>query len=280
MAIQDRPKHDEISEHELLDVIIGRVKEFLRRYGLHVVLAVAVIALVGVLLKKAGERRVRRDIEAWKAMANLESTSRLREVYPYDPGRAEPVRAEMMQVCRGILEDQPGSTAAPWAKLKLAGLHAIGQEWPDATALYRQIIEDQPDSVVARLANSGLAATLEETGRYGEAAALYKELSGGKTGYDMFAAARCYELAGKSEAARKIYDRLANVENMPALAAAARARRMEIDEGNPLTPPPALMLPRSRPPTPPDEGTEEPPADTAEVTIEAVPSDTEPDEGL
>jgi len=269
--VQQDTGRKELSEHELLDLAIERVRRFLRENGLHLLVALVTVIAALVAARTIAARRDASKLKAWSALAADGPVSYLYRTYAMDPDWTEQRRVEMMADCREIIDEHGRSKAVPWAMLRLAALHVLGEELDDASKTYESVMKEYGGTVCADSAREGLATVLEDMGDYTRAAGLYEEIAAERGTRFLMAAARCYEMAGELESAESTYSEVVEAAQTPELPRLARQRLRALDEGKPLGPPPALRRPRPLPPPIP-EGTE-PGAEGAE-TPEHGPSET------
>ena len=250
-----QPEQHHLSDHELLGLMLGKTRAFLRKNGLHVLTAVCLLLLAVYAIRAYSARREVARIDAWKTLSSQESVADLGRLGASSPENAAYVAQrsdELIEQCRRIIADTPGSGAAPWARIKLAGLLSLNRKWDEAAATYRDVIERYPDTPFAQMARPALAATLEDQSKYADAANLYEQLAEKEAVY-WLSAARCRELQGEGNAARDIYNRLADPAQPAGLREAAEARLVALRNGEILTPPPPLDRPKPPTFTPPEE---------------------------
>lgn len=251
------------SDQEIIDHILAAVKPFLLKNGLHIALAVLVVVVAVVLFRTRGYRHERWTNDGWDAVAAVPDSAFL---FIYQPEQTDVLRRTAIEQCRLILEEGPETGATPWLLLKIANLHASGEEWSAAIETYNRLIGQYGDSLAADMAREGLGVALEEAGRYDEAAKVYETLAEGGTQRYLLHAGRSRELAGQVPAAEADYRRMLDGDVAGELQSVAKARLAELAAGHALRPPP-----EPRPPSPVET---EPPAGAPGAEPLAVPKDT------
>jgi len=226
---------------DALTLIVERLKAFFVKNVLHIALAIAVLLVIGVVVRTYMLRRGTVTTLQWQRLGELSGTA-FPSMLPKD--QAEAVREAAIKQCRAILADEPETSATPWVLLKLGGLLAAKQEWAQAAETFERLIRDYPESEAARIARPSLCATLEAMGRYKEAAEAYQKLADQGRSHYLLDVGRCRELAGDAEAARRAYSALDDSDAPAELRALARARLGQIAEGRLLTPPPEPKRPK------------------------------------
>lgn len=276
----------ELSDHELLDIMAAKGRDLLRRHGLHVLFGIAVILLVVVFFQWLGARREEKQVAGQKALATQQPLAVLEQQIAMTGWTQGVQRSydEMVKNCLDIIGEGPSTASAAWARLRLAHLYGMKQDWDKAEEQYDAVLSAQDEPALANAALAGKAAVTEELAAtafddqgnvdeqrqaelFVEAAAIYKEL-GKSLRFYLADAGRCLEMAGKVDEARSLYSSLAEDEDgdsQAAFFAEERLKAISRGERYILTPPPRVAAPTVAQPTMPDYG---------DIDID-VPADTE-----
>jgi tetratricopeptide (TPR) repeat protein len=116
------------------------------------------------------------------------------------------------QLAQDVAKTFPGTPSGTDA-LRIAGDDAFWRgNWKDAIADYNAYLAKRGSGLIPDAVRRSLAYALESNSQYAEAAALYEKLVGvfdrESSGELLFAAARCYNAAGKPDEAKKRYQRI------------------------------------------------------------------------
>jgi predicted negative regulator of RcsB-dependent stress response len=273
----DKKAFHELSDHELLDIMITRTRTFLRAHGVHVLFALAVLLLIVVVVQTIVAKRQAADIKGHQVLSDQRPVSLLTTAYARPTPAVEQDRLDMMEQCRQIIEEHGSSSAAPWARMRLAQLLALRQEWEKAAAQYEAVIAGYENETLRNAARAGLASVREDLGEFEEAAALYAQVATSLPVY-LVDAGRCYEMAGNLDGARAAYAELETADVPDSVKARAENRLKAIKRGGRYvySPPPKVDIQISEP-SPPDLSQfapEETPIDTG--APEDTPADGSP----
>jgi len=225
------PRPDE----DILGPLVEKLKAFVWKNGLHVLLVAGVI-VIAVLTVRIWQLHARaRTLSQWATLGRLAQTPFLM-LYP--PDQAGEMRQAALAECNDILNSQKKTSATPWIRLQMANLLASGGQWAEAARAYERILEDYPHKPVAEVARQGLAVALEATGQYDQAGALYERLAETGPARYLVDAGRCRELAGDVPAARAAYEKALRGDITADLRAPAEARLARLAAGRLLSLPP------------------------------------------
>ena len=249
------------SGEDALANVLAKTRILLNRHG-RAILVAAVAALI-VLLGYRGYRNkaLSEQVESWEALAALPS------VQPefLEPEEADERLREVIQRCRGILDERWKTDATPWVMLRLANAQRSAGLYKDAQEICRQLAEQYPSHYATGVAAASRAALLEETGQFGEAALAYEELARLRREGSAYwpDAGRNWEMAGDKDAAVRAYEMVADKEGFTVAA----SRLKNLTAGRPLL---------TAPPPPPEPSAEEvPPGEHAEPGQEPTQGGTE-----
>jgi len=265
--MQTQHSEDFLPEHELLARMLEQAKGYARRYGLHVVLAIGIVIVATTVVRTRAANRAKHLAQEWRTVTDLPETV----FVPYNVPEAEQRMKVAMQSGRALLQDMPETKATPWLRLKLAHLEAFGGQWDAAASSYEQVMQRYEGTQAAEIARIARASVLEQKGEYAEAAGLFEQAAETGLPRHLFDAARCRELAGDADGARRQYEAYLASENVNEnLRRLAEGRIADIAAGEPLsTPPTPKPLEMKQPEA--EEPTLTPEADTA------APVEPEPD---
>jgi tetratricopeptide (TPR) repeat protein len=257
-----------LSDHEVLLNLVDRASDFLKKNGLHILVAVLVIALAAVLLRTAYFRRVAQANIAWSVLAALpESPALSDDLTMGDPAGAAGERQNGIAECRRLLEG-PETSATPWLLYKLGNLQAAARDWESAVSAYERLLRDYPDSGAADAAQAAMATALEDAGDYRRAAPAYERAASVVADLYLVDAGRAWELAAEAASAERCYNAALAAGLDPRLEELVTGRLREVREGNLLSAPPPRPVPDEADQS--DLGPLLVPADTA-----AAPADSE-----
>ncbi len=235
MTTQQHPKGH--PEQEILERTWQRVEPFLRQNWLHIILGVALLIAAGAGWRAYRYRREAQSYEAWTTLGTV--TPGLLLQLGVDSAEAEELRQEAILQLQRLIDSGPDSSAEPWAMVELGGLYAAGREWGQAAATYAQLVRRYPDSMAAQVAAPNWAAALEGLGEYAEAAKKYDQLARQESPLYWLHAARCLELAGEAQEARRRYELfLDEGPDEPQVVQLAKARLADVEQGRLLPAPP------------------------------------------
>jgi len=240
-----RPKREEAErpEPETLAHFMEKVKAFLLKNGLHMILIVGIVAVAVLGLRILSLRRTTRVLTQWDAVSSYpELTSIL-----YGTQNVGTLREIAVKQCQAILETGQKTTATPWVMLKLGDLYTFGDEWAAAEEAYRRLISEYPQSQAAGWAKPALAVCTEQLGKYADAATAYEQLAEGGAAQHLYDAGRCRELSGDLTGAEADYRKLLTKEPAKELREETEGRLTALAQGRPLTAPPELKLPKPAP---------------------------------
>ena len=179
--------------------------------------------VVAILMVVFGSMGYARYMEARKARA-LDALAEAQILKSSDK------LAEAIDQCRRIIEEFGGTENAGEALVMLGELHLETGAYEDARVSFRRYLEKYSDDETMMHASvEGIAASLEQEGQYEEAAAERRSFA--ERHRDslfapraLFEAARCSELAGRPDQARKTLQQLLDAYPESQLARKARAR--------------------------------------------------------
>jgi tetratricopeptide (TPR) repeat protein len=234
MADEDRAE-EQLPEHEALLRIWEHVRQFVARYGLHILIAAGVAALAGTVYRIHVLRGQERVASQWQMLTAMPDAT----LAALTSDRAE--AQKLIEQCRDMLGNQPRSSATPWIMLKMGNLEAFSGQWNEAANTYAWVVREYPGNPVAGVARMAEACALEQVGRYKDAAALYEKAAQGGPLRALYDAGRCLELSGDLEGARKEYELfLKEKEVTGELRAVVESRLAELASGKPLAAPPQI----------------------------------------
>jgi tetratricopeptide (TPR) repeat protein len=230
-------------ERDELAIVVERVKHLFWKNGLHIALVASLLVLGAWALRYHELRGSTREMEDWQELLALPDNAQLAASAQQDAVLAEVRRNEAIAACRRIATSRPGTSARPWALLRLGGFLAGAGRWDEARVAYGELMRGASDSAAAEAARPAYAAVLEGMCRYAEAAARYRELAREGLTVHMFDAARCLELAGQAREAEQAYRQVLESESDEFLWPLAQARLAAMARGELLTlPSPAAGL--------------------------------------
>lgn len=137
---------------------------------------------------------------------------------------------EAMDQCRLVLEEFGGTESAGKALVMLGQLHTEAGAYEEARGSFRTYLEKySDDDATIHTSVEGIAASLEEEGKYEEAAAertafVEKHPDSLFAPRALFEAARCAELAGQPDRARRVLQQLLDTYPEVQIARKAKAR--------------------------------------------------------
>ncbi len=225
------PRPDE----DILGPLVEKLKAFVWKNGLHVLLVAGVIVIAVLTVRVWQLHATARTLSQWATLGRLSQTPFLM-LYP--PDQAMEMRQAALAECSQILDSQKKTSATPWIRLEVANLLASGGQSTQAAKAYERIVEDYPQKPVAEMARQGLAVALEATGQYNQAGAVYERLAETGLARYLVDAGRCRELAGDVPAARAAYEKALGGDITADLRPLAEARLARLEAGQPLSPPP------------------------------------------
>ena len=270
------------TDEDVLAHTLKSAEEFLSHNWLHLILILAIVGAGIVAWRVYSYRRQSHTMTAWGELGSLPG-SELQ--FLVEPQQATQLRQEAITVSEDILKNSPHTSATPWLMLQVGSLQADSDDWTAASRAFSKLTTDYPESEAAEPGKAALAASLESLGKYKEAGDLYQSLAAGGTHpYRLLSAARCRELAGDLDAAKKLYEKVRDLKTKDEdLADMAVARLEDIGLGKRLLPPPPLKsaapaiaapVPALEPsalPTPPAGTPEKAPAPAPTTTPEKAP---------
>ncbi len=226
-------------EEDLLSQSLRSAEEFFAHNWLHLILILATIGAAAIAWQVYTYRHQSHTMTAWGELGSLPG-SELQ--FLVEPQQAAQLRQEAVTVTEDILKNSPHTSATPWMMLQLGSLQADSGDWTAASRAFSDLTTDYPKSEAAEAGKAALAASLESLGKYKEAGDLYESLAAGGTHpYRLLSAARCRELAGDLDAAKKLYGQVRDLKTKDEdLADLAAARLDDIALGKRLLPPPPV----------------------------------------
>ena len=236
------PEHHELSDHEVLLGMLERVKAFVQKSGLHVLLVLLVVAIGFVLYRTHALRRQASAYRTWQLLGGLEDPSYL-DLQP--PAQAEQARVQDLEAVTAALKSPGDAKAVPWLRMKQASLLAAGGRWDEALAVYERIVRECPE--VAPQAEAAMGVMLEGPGNYMRAAELYERLAP-RAGARWVDAGRCREYGRDLEGARSDYNRALEANVDQNLRTFATDRLAALERGQLLPAPPGASPAASQAP--------------------------------
>jgi tetratricopeptide (TPR) repeat protein len=200
--------------------LLDAIARFFDRFGrmMLIGLAVVVVVVAGIILTLRTRAAAEEQAAGRLAEANV-------HFWQGDYNRS-------LQVAREVAEQWPGAPSGIEAH-RLAGDNQFWLgDFQEAASEYRRYLEKRKSGVIADAVRRSLAYVLESDHQYQEAATLYEGLVG-RFGREssaefLFAAARCYRLAGQPQEADQRLGRLLDDFGETTYAGRARILRAEL----------------------------------------------------
>ena len=201
-----RLKHDAYAESVWAG--LGWVRE----HQTQVLLGVAVVLLIAAIAMWTTLSRQRVDRESRDLLGEVERSTR--EVYSAKGDKQLTLVKNIAARCDVLAADYPGSDVGGAALLRAGQLYAMIGKYQEAASYFGRVLDVGPPPGLGQLARREMAEALEGGGQHKEALAQYGQIvrstSGSEKEQAEWDVARCEELLGNVEAARKKYGDLAS----------------------------------------------------------------------
>ena len=260
-------------EEDLLAVSLEGARKFFVANWLHIIFTLALVAAIVMAVKAYQLRRESHVLAAWGELGSVPADELQ---FVAQPEQAAQIRQEAMTTIQDVIQNPPEAAAVPWAQLQLGSLQADGADWTDAEHTFSVLTTKYPKSAPVATARAAQATSLEALGKYKEAGDMYEKLAGEDQPFYLLSAARCRELAGELDAAKKLYEKARdNAAKDQSMTQAATARLEDLAMGLPLTMPPVVQAAKLAMPEPSPAPVAVPPATAAgQPTLPSAPPAT------
>jgi tetratricopeptide (TPR) repeat protein len=196
LSLESRKTAIEDPGAELLDKATGLWDQY-GRYALGTVVGLAVVVIAGYYMIAGNARKEN------SASEKLAEANDLFWRADYDRSR---------QIAQDVSRQYPGTPSGTDA-LRIAGDDAYWRgNWKDAITDYKGYLAKVKSGVLAATVQRSLAYALESDGQFAEASSMYDQVVGQldreSSGEFLFASARCQLALGKSDEAKKRYQRI------------------------------------------------------------------------
>jgi len=210
---------------------VGITLRWVRENLLHVLIGTAAVLAVAAAVVWVITERGRMALEARDALAEIQKEAR--DIPAADSEKRRELALQLADHCDALAIDYARSDAAPSA-LMLAGQMLAALDEPGAQDYFRRVVEMRSAPAGLRdLAARALAGSLESAGDYSEAIVEYEKILAGASGNARDQArwdiARCREMTGDMDSARRDYAALAAGNQDNPWAQLARTRILFLD---------------------------------------------------